>query len=475
LFHIVEQDPAVDAIENFIGFARTFRFEELPAAARERTRLSILDTLAATIAGARGDAVPELVALVAEWGGAPQATVLAGGKKLPLPLAALVNGVAGRAWDLDDVHEQNTCHITVNMVAPVLALAEARGPVDGREFMTAVAVGSEIICRLSAAPRISFSTTGSSMSYQCGFLGAALASARLLGLSPDATNHAAGIAYARLAGNQQGYVDGAMTVRLMQGVACEGGLIAALMAERGLTGSRAVLEGKFGYYPIYHRGQYEPRDLVDGLGTAWRIEEVSIKPVYPCCKYTHGPIEATVAALSGLGATADDVERIDVVVNNREVYDLVCVSEERKWNPQSVVDAQFSLPYAIAHAAVRRKVSLETFQPEALADARVRALMPRVKARLDVAGQGDGRGTFPMPGDITVTLKSGATRHERVTYIKGHPKNAMTFDDVAAKFRDCASFGGLPDDRAERVIDAVAKLETLTDSGSIARLAATAA
>ena len=80
-----------------------------------------------------------------------------------------------------------------------------------------------------------------------------------------------------------------------------------------------------------------------------------------------------------------------------------------------------------------------------------------------------------MPGDITVTLKSGATRHERVTYIEGHPKNAMTFDEVAAKFRDCARFGGLPSDRAERVIDAVAKLETLEDSGSLARLAATEA
>ena len=74
----------------------------------------------------------------------------------------------------------------------------------------------------------------------------------------------------------------------MQGVACEGGLIAALMAERGLTGSRAVLEGKFGYYPVYHRGQHQRRDLVDGLGTAWRIEEVSVKPVYPAASTRMG-------------------------------------------------------------------------------------------------------------------------------------------------------------------------------------------
>src|SRR3546814_685117 len=135
------------------------------------------------------------------------------------------------------------------------------------------------------------------MSYQCGFYGAALVAARLLSLSESQTRHALGIAHARMAGNQQGYLAGASTIRLMQGVAVEGGVLSALMAEQGLTGSTDILDGRFGYYDLAHRGNYERSDLVEGLGnTHWRSLEPSIKPPYPCCKYTHGPIEAAISA-----------------------------------------------------------------------------------------------------------------------------------------------------------------------------------
>jgi 2-methylcitrate dehydratase PrpD len=461
----------MDAVENFLSFGLDTRFEDLPPEVIERTRLALLDTLGAAVAGIRGEGVAALSALVCDWGGKPQATALSGGMMLPLPHAALLNGVAARAWDLDDVHEQNTCHINVNIVPAVLALAEARAPVNGREFITALAVGAETVCRLSSAPRISFSESGSCLSYQCGFYGSALASARLLGLDKDRARHALGIAHARVAGNQQGYLAGAMTVRLMQGVAVEGGLVSALMAQCGLTGSSEILEGRFGYYPVYHRGKYDRAALLDGLGgTRWLALEPSIKPPYPCCKFTHGPIEATVAAVGGLGVKPEDIEHITVKVTNREVHDLVCLSRERKWNPQSLTDAQFSLPFTVAYAAVHGGVDLETFQPAGLADKAVRALLPRIEAELEVDAQGEGRGTFPMPGIVTVTDRNGRTLQKRVEYVKGHPKNPMTYAEVAQKFRQCAALGLPGWDGAEAVIDAVGRIETLADAGTLARL-----
>ena len=461
----------MDAVENFLSFGLDTRFEDLPPEVIERTRLALLDTLAATVAGIRGEGVAALAGLVCGWGGKPQATALPGGMLLPLPHAALLNGVAGRAWDLDDVHEQNTCHINVNIVPAVLALAEARAPVSGREFITALAIGAETVCRLSSAPRISFSESGSCLSYQCGFYGAALASARMLGLSKDTARHALGIAHARVAGNLQGYVAGAMTVRLMQGVAVEGGLVSALMAECGVTGSTEIFEGKFGYYPVYHRGKYDRAALLDGLGGArWLALEPSIKPPYPCCKFTHGPIEATVAAVSGLGVAPEDIARIMVKVTNREVHDLVCLSRERKWNPQSLTDAQFSLPFVVAYAAAHGRVDLDTFQPAGLCDMTARALMGRVEVELDVDAQGEGRGTFPMPGVVTVTDRTGRTLQERVEFVKGHPNNPMTFEDVVQKFRLCAAIGLPGWDGANAVINAVRRLETLDDAGALARL-----
>lgn len=194
----------MDATEDLLSFGLNTKYEDLPPEVVERTRLAILDTLGASIAGITGEGVAALAELVGGWGGTPEATALPTGTMLPLPHAAFLNGVAGRAWDLDDVHEQNTCHINANIVPAALALAEARGPQSGRELIAAVTVGAEMTCRLSSAPRISFSETGSSMSYQCGFYGAALTAARLLKLPRDAARHALGIAHARVAGNQQG-------------------------------------------------------------------------------------------------------------------------------------------------------------------------------------------------------------------------------------------------------------------------------
>jgi len=462
----------MDAVEPLLDLGLNTRYEDLAPEVVERTRMAILDTLGATLAGFSGEGVAPLAALYADWGGKAEATALPAGRKLPMPAAALLNGLAGRAWDLDDVHEQNTCHINVNVVPAVLALAEARGPVSGREFIAAVTVGSEMVCRLSAASRISFSETGSSMSYQCGFYGAALAGARLLGLDKDRARHALGIAHARVAGNQQGYVAGAMTVRLMQGIAVEGGLLSALMAERGITGSTEILEGRFGYFPVYHRGKYEREALVEGLGRQWLVMEVSIKPAYPCCKYTHGPIEASAAAAKELGVAPADIEKIAVKVTNREVHDLVCLSRERKWNPQSLTDAQFSLPFTVAYAAAHGGVGPQTFQPAGLADPAARALLPRVEAELDLSAQGEGRGSFPMPGIVTIRDRAGRSVQKTVVYVKGHPKNAMTYDDVAAKFRECARLGRPGWRGAAAVIEAVRHLERLDDTAVLASLCA---
>ncbi len=463
---------AMDAVEDLLTFGMGVRFEDLPPAVVERTRLALLDTLGASVAGIRGEGVQPLAGLVGDWGGKPEATALPLGRKVPMPQAAFLNGLAGRAWDLDDVHEQNTCHVNVNIVPVVLAVAEARGGVTGRELIAATTVGAEMVCRLSSAPRISFSETGSSMSYQCGFYGAALAAARLLKLTRDQARHALGIAHARVAGNQQGYVAGAMTVRLMQGVAAEGGLLSALMAERGITGSSEILEGKFGYYPVYHRGQYERSALVDGLGKdRWLMLEPSIKPPYPCCKYTHGPIEASAAAIQELRIGPEDIEQIRVKVTNREVHDLVCLSRERKWNPQSLTDAQFSLPFTVAYAAVHGGAGIETFQPAGLADKAARALLPRIEVDLELDAQGTGRGTFPMPGIVTVKAKDGRSVTKEVVYVKGHPKNPMDFDEVAAKFRACVALGRPGWAGAERAIEMLRALEKLDDTGALACLA----
>jgi len=463
----------MDAIEQVIEFGLGARAEDIPANVIERTRFAFLDTLGAMVAGIQGEGVGPLAALVQEWGGSPQAGLVTGGPRVPMHTAALLNGVAARAWDLDDVHEQNTCHIFASVIPALLAIAQARPRLNGEQALAAAAIAGEIICRLSSAPRASFSETGSSMTYQCAQYGVALMAARLFGLTHAQTRHALGIAHARLSGNQQGFLAGAMTVRLMQGVSAESGVLSALMAERGLTGSTQILEGKFGYYPVYHRGRYERADIVEGLGQSWRVPEISIKPASPCCKYTHAPIDAAIQARGQLDdAQRRAIDRIEVVVDNREVHDLVCLPRDRKWNPETLTDAQFSLPFAVAHAVVHGKVDIGSFSPAGRNDVSVRRLLPRITIQERCDDQGDLRGTFPMPGRVSIHTATGHTARGDVTYVKGHPRNPMAFSDVAGKFQACAALGLPGWGGAGRVVEAVASLETLPDAGILMELCA---
>lgn len=457
----------MDAIEPILDFALAFDLDDAEPAVVERGRQAVLDTLGAMYAGVTAEGIAPLTELAQDWGGRPQARLVVGGPRLPAPLAALVNGVAARAWDLDDVHEQLTCHIDASVVAAALAVADSRSDVSGKDFLEAVLVGSEFVCRLASAPSLSFSATGMAMTYQCAYLGAALAAARLLGLDKDGARHAIGVAYARLAGNQQGYVDGALTVRLMQGVAAEGGVIAAQMAEKGITGASEMLEGRFGYFNAFQRGAYDPTPLARDLGERWENRNVSIKPLYPCCKFTHGPIDATVDALAEAGGDWRRIGRLDVTVTNREAYDLVCTTRERKWRPETVTDAQFSLPFTMAFAAVRGGVGLDLLDPTALQDEDVLGLTQKVEVELDIAKQGDGRGVFPMPGVVTLTRDDGVRVERAFGAVKGHPSLPMTFDEVAEKARACAAFGLPGWNGVEAAIEAARTLERQPDISAL--------
>ena len=461
-----QHEENMDAIDELIDFGLNTAYDDLPAEVVERTRMAILDTLGAMLAGTRGEGVDMLSDLVHEWGGSGQATLVTTGQRMPMHNAALLNATAARAWDLDDVHEQNTCHVFASIVPALLAVAEARGPVSGKDALASAAIAAETVCRLSSAPRASFSETGSSLTYQCAQYAVALMAACLLKLTRTETRHALGIAHAKLSGNQQGFLAGAMTVRLMQGVSAESGIVSALMAEKGLTGSTEILEGKFGYFHVHHHGRYERADIVDSLGTRWELLQTSIKPASPCCKYTHAPIAAAIEARQTVGDT-DSVEKLCIRVTNREVHDLVCLPRERKWNPDTLTAAQFSLPFTVAHAFIYGRVDLASFQSEGRTDPAVKAFMRRIEIDTDFQQQGDSRGTFPMPGHVTVHLKGGGEKTAEVTYVKGHPKNPMAMEEVAEKFHACTEFAGLARDRSEQIAQKIMEMHTLPDVGQL--------
>ena len=253
--HVANQDWAA----RFADFADALSFADLPGDVVECTKKLILDQLGVMLVGSSAAGIESLMAAGQDWGGKPEATVLVHGARMPAHHAALVNGTMARAQDFDSFHEAALVHITAGALPPALAIAERRGNVSGREFITAMALGMEMMARLGLSFETSFLLTGRVTTLHQSTFGGALAGAKLLGLSPRTTVSALGLAYGQVAGNLQVTVEGTVLVRVLQGLAAQSAVTSAVLAQHGLEGPERVFQGEFGYFKAYHDNKYDPR------------------------------------------------------------------------------------------------------------------------------------------------------------------------------------------------------------------------
>ena len=304
-------------------FAKNFvntRYEDLPPQVIEVTKKQVLDLLGAAIGGFNKPGPKELRELVLEWGGKEESRIMGTALKVPAPNAAHVNATMVHALDYDDVHEAAVMHPGVIAIPTAMALAERKGSLSGKELITIVALGSDIMCRLglSSTPGRSPIEVGWHQTTLFGFMGAAAVAGRTLGLTEEQIVNAMGIAYHQSGGNGQSVKDGALTKRLGPGFSVKGGITSALLAQKGVTGAHNCLEGQWGLYPLYWRGDYDPKGLVADLGKVFEGERVSIKP-YPCCRGLHPAIDAALALVKEHDITAENVESIALFVTEAHI------------------------------------------------------------------------------------------------------------------------------------------------------------
>ncbi|MBI2907330.1 MAG: MmgE/PrpD family protein [Chloroflexi bacterium] len=453
-------DAAVAMAKNIIKTG----YSDLPSEAVEATKKDILDTLGAILAGSAAPGGREIAELMKELGGRPESTVLVYGGKISSVSAAMANGAMGHALDYDDTHDQGIIHAGVTVVPAAFATAERVGKVNGKDFIAAVALGVDVACRMALANNEG--PAGWILTPLYGFFGAAAAAAKVMGLDEAKTVSALGIAYAQASGNNQSVDDGALTKRMQAGFAARGGVMAALMAQKGITGAINSLEGGRGIYKLYHGGDYNPAPLTDQLGAKFEVADLSFKP-YPCCRTLHPYIDAALALAKEHNLRAEDVEEIAIGINKENhprAYPL-----EVKCNPRTVVDAQFSIPYAVACALAKRQVVISDFTEAGIQDKTVLTLANKVRPRFE-----------PKmirreltPGLVEVKTRSGSfSKYIDIAY--GHPKNPMSMGDIVAKFEDCARNAArpIPKDHVTRAIEMVAHLEKQEDVGGIVGLLA---
>ncbi len=433
-------------------------YDTLPDDALHWARVAILDTVGCTLAGAD----EPCARIVARVTAAPGPCLVFGSAQRVAPLdAALINGTAAHAHDFDDCSNTLGGHPSAPILPALFALAETR-PIDGRAFVAAYVAGWEAETRIARGINFHHYEKGWHPTATIGVFGAAAACSHLLGLAPDVTAKALALAASFSSGVKANF--GTMTKPLHVGHCSRNGLFAALLASEGFTANPGAMEHKQGFLHVFNgEGNFNTEAMLKDWGSPWDIVQpgVAIKQ-YPCCGSTHPAVDAMLSLVREHGLTPSMVERVDSWTHPRRL------AHTNRPDPQSELDAKFSVQYCLARALLDRRVSLEHFEGDSFRDSAIRALLPRIHAAphpdMSMAS------TEHFGAEVRVTLTDGRVLTAKVARPLGRgPENPLTTELLEAKFLNCAT-RALPMDAAERLlavlrrIDAAADIRHVTDA-----------
>jgi 2-methylcitrate dehydratase PrpD len=446
------------------------KYEDIPREVTEVTKRCILDVLGTTMAGStEGQGCKEIVELVKEWGGKEESTVFGFGVKAPCWMAAFANGATSHALDYDDAFDTGFLHATITTVPPALAIAERVGKVTGKELITAVTAGNDLITRLALSLNKHPGGYGRdwSPSSVFGRFSAAAACGKLLGLDQTQMADALGIAFTQVAGTLQTSFGPGATIRgLYASFVGQQGVMAALLAQKGITGTRSPFEGRAGLFNVYFDGTYNEDLLIGELGKRFEGVNVAFKP-WPSCRVSHAYIEATLSLVRKYNLHVDDIDAIKVFVG--DLSQPLCEPIERRRKPEVVSEAKFSIPFIVASIIVRGAPVIAHFTAEGFKDAATLQLAQKVTSQF--APELDKRDCMP-PAVVEIKSRAGKVYSEKIEIAYGNPQKPISVEDLTAKFRDCLLYSAKPisKENQEKLITMVLRLEEVDDVSQIIEL-----
>jgi 2-methylcitrate dehydratase PrpD len=456
---MVAAPPSATAAGRLADFCAGLRWAGLDGAVQARTRELLLDLIGVALAGSRQPSSPPAARVALDLGGAGAATVIGTRHTTSAVWAAMANGTAAHAVELDDVTTESSLHPGVAVIPAALALAEELNATPS-SMLEAIVAGYEVTMRVgNALDPASAYARGFHPTGVAGVFGATMAAGHLLGLDVETTTNALGIAGTLASGSLEYLSDGAWTKRLNPGWAGHAGITAARLAQAGFSGPASVFEGRLGVLHAYSDDAQPDRLLAD-LGQPLQVMRVSIKP-YACCRYNHGLIDCVLELAREHHIQPGEVERIRLGVLSGGAL-LVAEPIEQKRNTRSVVDAQFSAPYAAATALVYGTGGIDAYTPDKLADATVRELMSRTECFRDASLDANYPRQWPAAAEIH--LRDGRILATRIEYASGEPENPVPRAGLIEKFVSLAAESiSDPAALAERILglDAEADLRGL--------------
>ncbi len=451
-------------VEVIAEFVVSEKFETLPQETVEKAKEFALDVIGCMIGSSKRLQINILTEVLMAEGGNPRSSVVAHGFKTSMMNAALLNGTSGHALDFDDDHREGTMHPSVAVFPAVFAVGENRG-VTGKEFLLSYILGLEVMIRIGESLLGKSYYQGFHPTGTCGVFGAAASCAKVMGFDALRTKYALGIAGSFAAGTQECTGEGAWQKPLQAGHPAMGGVLAASLAEKRYIGSGTVLDGKDGLIrALSFKDQFDYGRITKTLGKKWEMKDNSIK-MYACCRFS-GPVFDCALDLYRQGVRSNNVKRVVAKVGDFSVK-MLCNPIEQKLRPVTHVDAQFSLPWAIATAICKNKGGIDEFGMEALKDAEVLAVAEKVAWELDPAAEA----MYPKayPATLITELKDGRILQAHVDYPKGDPENPATKEEIISKFHSLTG-KYLDKEKRDKIISTVNHLEEIKNIAELADL-----
>ncbi len=456
----------MDAAITIAGNVVNLKYKDLSEDAVTVTKKSILDTLGVMIAASTQEpACKKVAALAQEGGGKEESTIIAFGGKVPCLMAAFANGSLSHALDYDDTHDDSRMHASAQTLPAALATADKVGKVNGKEFIVAVALGIDLCCRLGLALNDRAETYWLAQTV-FGCFSSAAASGRLLGLTQEQMVSAFGIALYQASGSRQAAFETKSVLRgIRDAFAAKAGVLSALMAQRDLNGGDNSLEGRAGLFNLYFAGHYDRNALTEKLGKRFEGVNISFKP-WPSFRLSHIYMEAVLDIVKEHKITASDVVEMTAILS--PTAERIAWSAGELVKPEISIQAKRSIPFTMALALVKGKVSIGDFLPENLKDPEVLRVAAKINYKYDPSLGGVG----VTPGAVRLKTKTGKVYTKRVDHALGHPENPMSSADLVAKFEDCARYSAKPLTKAKvkKIVEMVQNLEKVEDVSQLTQL-----
>ncbi|MEA3297493.1 MAG: MmgE/PrpD family protein [candidate division Zixibacteria bacterium] len=433
-------------------FAVNLKYSDLPDNVVNEVKRYLYDSVGCSYGGYHTKDVNILRDIYTDMAGKKEATLLGFGDKIPAVNATLVNSLMIRALDFNDIYWKEDPSHPSDLIAAALSVGEL---VDSsmEEVIVAIVLAYEFEQRLClfAVPGVRERKWHHATLTQ--FVSPIVAG-KLLGLTVDQMVHAIGI------NGSHNHTIGCPTAgkltmmkNTVDPMAVQSGVFAALMAQKGYSGTEAVFEGKEGFMDVFGP-KWDEDKLLGGLGKSYKILECSMK-AFPTEALTHTHLSATLNVVRGNNISYDQIEQVTVTTIARACDILF---DPHKYRPESRETADHSLPYCIAAALVDHQITTNSFSDEKMKDKRIWAVIDKIKGEAST----EFEAMFPakQPSKVVVRTTEGKEFSEYLEYPKGDPREPMTMEDLQTKF-NALSDGLLSPERQQEVRDMIFACEKL--------------